>query len=181
MYIRVWQHVDCMEVDHKNIPDSYMCELCEPRPIDKHRAILIQTRKRDDLCTYFLHTHTHTPRLTVLFLSGTTRVGRYQKGKTNLDFTEARDGEWQWHQLGLKQVCTLLHADNQASTPALIFYRPVALPFAQPTMSKYIFTVCSWIMPLISLCTYRAHTVLSSTRLRNFDSFNINLHASVGF
>jgi len=21
-------------------------------------------------------------------------------GKTNLDFTEARDGEWQWHQLG---------------------------------------------------------------------------------
>jgi len=29
--------------------------------------------------------------------SGTTRVGRYQKGKTNLDFTEARDSEWQWH------------------------------------------------------------------------------------
>ena len=24
-------------------------------------------------------------------LSGTTRVSRYQKGKTNLDFTEARD------------------------------------------------------------------------------------------
>jgi len=31
--------------------------------------------------------------------SGTTRVTRYQKGKTNLDFTEARDNEWQWHQL----------------------------------------------------------------------------------
>ena len=40
--------------------------------------------------------------------SGTTRVGRYQKGKTNLDFTEARDSEWQWHQLGHMQVCTLL-------------------------------------------------------------------------
>ena len=26
-------------------------------------------------------------------LSGTTRVGRYQKGKTKLDFTEARDSE----------------------------------------------------------------------------------------
>jgi len=26
-----------------------------------------------------------------------TRVSRYQKGKTNLDFTEARDSEWQWH------------------------------------------------------------------------------------
>jgi len=32
--------------------------------------------------------------------SGTTRVSQYQKGKTNLDFTEARDSEWQWHQLG---------------------------------------------------------------------------------
>jgi len=27
-------------------------------------------------------------------------VSRYQKGKTNLDFTEERDSEWQWHQLG---------------------------------------------------------------------------------
>jgi len=27
-------------------------------------------------------------------------VSWYQKGKTNLDFTQARDSEWQWHQLG---------------------------------------------------------------------------------
>ena len=33
-------------------------------------------------------------------LSGTIRVSRYQKGKTNLDFTEARDSEWQWNPLG---------------------------------------------------------------------------------
>jgi len=26
-------------------------------------------------------------------------VSRYQKGKTSLDFTEARDSDWQWHQL----------------------------------------------------------------------------------
>jgi len=31
-------------------------------------------------------------------MSGTTQVSRYQKGKTNLDFTEVRDSEWQWHQ-----------------------------------------------------------------------------------
>jgi len=43
--------------------------------------------------------------------SGTTRVSRYQKGKTNLDFTEATDSEWQWH--------------------------PLALPAAQPTASKH--------------------------------------------
>jgi len=32
-------------------------------------------------------------------LSRTNQVSQYQKGKTNLDFTEARDSEWQWHQL----------------------------------------------------------------------------------
>jgi len=47
---------------------------------------------------------THT-RLTARF-SGTTLVSRYQKVKTNLDFTEARDSEWQWHQLDHMQVCT---------------------------------------------------------------------------
>jgi len=48
-------------------------------------------------------------------------VGRYQKGKTSLDFTEARDCEWWWHQLGCMQVCTLLQTDNHASTPPLSF------------------------------------------------------------
>ena len=56
-------------------------------------------------------------------LSGTTRVSRYQKGKTNLDFSEARDSEWQWHQLGYMQVCILLQTDNHASTPPLSFLR----------------------------------------------------------
>jgi len=47
----------------------------------------------DGLTTDF-YTHTHTHPLNGP-LSGTTRVSRYQKGKTNLDFTEARDSEWQ--------------------------------------------------------------------------------------
>jgi len=67
----------------------------------------------------------------------TTRVSRYQKGKTNLDFTEARDSEWQWHPLGYMQVCTSLQTDNHASTPPLIFYRPDALPATQPAASKH--------------------------------------------
>ena len=67
-----------------------------------------------------------------------TRVSRYQKGKTNLDFTEARDSEWQWHQLGHMQVCTSLQTDNHASNaPLSYFYRPDALPAAQPTASKH--------------------------------------------
>jgi len=62
-------------------------------------------------------------------------VSWYQKGKTNLDFTEARDSEWQWHQLGHMQVSTSLQTDNHASTSPL-FCRPDALPAAQPTASK---------------------------------------------
>jgi len=46
-------------------------------------------------------------------------VSRYQKDKTSLDFTEARDSEWQWHQLDHMQVCTSLQTDNYASTPPL--------------------------------------------------------------
>jgi len=63
-------------------------------------------------------------------------MSRYQKGKTDLDFTEARGSEWQWHQLGRMQVCTSLQTDNHASTPPLSFYWLDALPAAQPTVSK---------------------------------------------
>jgi len=44
--------------------------------------------------------------------SGTNRVSRYQKGKTNLDFTKARDSEWQWHQLGHISPCLHLTSDR---------------------------------------------------------------------
>ena len=64
-------------------------------------------------------------------LSGTTQVSWYQKGKTNLDFTEARDSEWQWHQLGHMQVCTSLQTDNHASTPPLSFFTS-QMPFLPP-------------------------------------------------
>jgi len=76
------------------------------------------------------HTHTHTH----LFngpLSGTTQVSQYQKGKTSLDFTEARDNEWQWHQLCHMQVCTSLQTDNHASTPPLSFFTG-RIPFLPP-------------------------------------------------
>ena len=36
-----------------------------------------------------------------------TQLNRYQKGKTNLDFIEAGDSEWQWHQLGCMQILHL--------------------------------------------------------------------------
>jgi len=75
---------------------------------------------QSNLSKWILLTHTH--RLMAL-LSGTTWVSRYQKGKTNMDFTGARDSEWQWHQLGRMPVCTSLQTDNHASTPPLCVFR----------------------------------------------------------
>jgi len=68
--------------------------------------------------------------------SGTTWVSRYQKGKTNLDFTEARDSEWQWLQLGHMHVCTTLQTDNHASTPPLSFLQE-GCPFCRLAKAKY--------------------------------------------
>jgi len=56
-------------------------------------------------------------------------VSRYQKGKTNLDFTEARDSEWQWHRLGHMQVCTSLQTNNPASQHSLF---TGCMPFLSP-------------------------------------------------
>jgi len=66
--------------------------------------------------------------------SGTTQVSRYQKGKTNLDFTEARDSEWQWHQLQHMQVCTSLQTDNHANTHHSVFLQ-TGCPSCRPTNS----------------------------------------------
>jgi len=67
-------------------------------------------------------------------LSRTTGVSRYQKGKTNLDFTEARDSEWQWHQLGHMQVCTSLQTVNHASPHHSVILQ-AGCPSCRPTNS----------------------------------------------
>ncbi|XP_036183477.1 inactive histone-lysine N-methyltransferase 2E isoform X4 [Myotis myotis] len=45
----VWQHIDCMGIDRQHIPDTYLCERCQPRSLDKERAVLLQRRKRENL------------------------------------------------------------------------------------------------------------------------------------
>ncbi|CAG5116983.1 unnamed protein product, partial [Candidula unifasciata] len=45
----VWQHIDCMGVDRNNIPESYFCELCQPRQLDALKAKMLQKRKREEL------------------------------------------------------------------------------------------------------------------------------------
>jgi len=61
-------------------------------------------------------------------------VSWYQKGKTNLDFTEAIDSEWHRHQLGRMQVCISLQRDNRASTPPLSLLQ-AGCPSCRPTNS----------------------------------------------
>ena len=89
-----------------------------------HAANSINAQCNNKLCN---HTHTFNSPF-----SRTNRVSQYQEGKTNLDFTEARDSEWQWHQLGHMQVCTLLQTDNHASTPPLSFLQ-AGCPSCCPT------------------------------------------------
>jgi len=73
--------------------------------------------------------------------SRTTWGSWYQKGKTSLDFNEAKNGEV----LGCSGIGWTICKQSaprsrQITTPTphhSIFYRPDALPDAQPTVSKH--------------------------------------------
>jgi len=63
------------------------------------------------------HTHTHT-HTSVLWPSGLWLwLPGWADTRTNLDFTEARDREWQRHQLGHSQICTSPQT-NRLTMPA---------------------------------------------------------------
>jgi len=61
-------------------------------------------------------------------------VSQYQKGKTDLHFTEARDSEWQLHQLGHMQVCTSLQTDKEHQHHHSVFLQ-AGCPSCRPTNS----------------------------------------------
>ena len=73
--------------------------------------------------------------------SKTTWISRYQKGKSNLYFNEARDDgilgcsgiSWTI----CKQSAPCCRPITTPTPHRLIFYRPDALPVAQPTVSKH--------------------------------------------
>ena len=122
---------DCTHYTHTvsnykyQISDKWNVKPFERYHLNTQLCCLTCTEHKKSKTEHKTHTHPFNGSF-----SGTTQVSRYQKGKTNLDFTEARDSEWQWHQLGNMQVCTLLQTGNHASTP------PDALPAAQPTAWK---------------------------------------------
>ena len=108
-------------------------------------------------------TYTHT-RLTALCpgLQG----GPVLEGKTNLDFTEARDSEWQWHQLGHMQVCTSLQTDNHASTPPLSFLQ-AGCPSCHPTNSVRALKTQNVITAPSILETFQFASCMHSLQHRN--------------
>ena len=102
-------------------------------------ATVHSTAAVTDFATEQLQLTTQSPILQLQqpfngLFSRTTWVSRYQKGKTNLDFTGARDSEWLWHHLGHMQACTSLQTDNHASTPPLFFTGPMA--FLPPNQQR---------------------------------------------
>jgi len=56
----------------------------------------------------------------------------------NGHFTETRDSEWQWHQLGHMQVCTSLHTDNHTSTPPFSFLQAAIFVIFQDGGRRYL-------------------------------------------
>jgi len=81
----------------------------------------------------------HYIRLTAFFQE--TLVSRHQKGKP---FWILLEQKRRWDGSGISWTicksfapCSSLRTDNHASTSSLSFYRPDALPAAQPTASKH--------------------------------------------
>ena len=121
LFVQVLASSVCGQGKESYIPPvKQQMDLDKPLPTSNFKIIAI--------LGYWYYTHTHPFNGP---LSRTTRVSRYQKGKTSLDFTEARDSEWQWHQLGHIQVCISLQTDNHASTPPLSFFTG-RMPFLPP-------------------------------------------------
>ena len=119
-------------------------------------------------------------------MSGTTQVGRYrkgktnlgfteardsewyQKGKTNLGFTEARDSEWQWHQLDRMRVCTSLQTNNHTNTPTSQFFTGW-MPFPTNSIKALL---------IMNYNEYNQHcilTVICETKLGNLCSHKLIL------
>ena len=107
-------------------------------------------------------THTHT-RPFKGPLSGTTRVNRYQKGKTNLDFTEARNSEWQRHQLGCMQVCTFRSREITTPAPHISVFLQAGCPSCRPTNSVKALKALIKSVSQLSVMFYRAPAAVWTT------------------
>jgi len=79
------------------------------------------------------HTHTHTTQAFYgsLDFVQDCLVNWYQKGKTNLDFNEARNSQWKCNMW----ICTSLLTGNHATSPPLSFFTG-RMPFMPPNQQR---------------------------------------------
>jgi len=111
------------------------------------------------------HTHTHT----VQWPFAQDYPGEpVPEGKTNLNFTEARDSEWQWYQLDHMQVCTSLQTDNHASTPPLSFLQ-AECPSCRPTNSIKALKYRQNIIKIATMILLKGVTAEFHTRVNSYD------------
>jgi len=88
--------------------------------------------------------YTHTRLFNGPF-SGTTQVSQYQKGKTNLDFSEARDSGISW------AICKSAPCSRQTTTAATSGHRCIP-----------VIAVCRWVV----ICDVNCQTVSCSDHRR---------------
>jgi len=106
-------------------------------------------------------------------------VSWYQKGKTNLDFTEARDIEWQWHQLGHMQSA---YCSRQITTPTphhSIFLQ-AGCPSCRPTNSVKALKeqLAPILMTLKVFCLFEASSEAFSYRFAVVDYISTDMVCS---
>ncbi|XP_078596496.1 inactive histone-lysine N-methyltransferase 2E-like isoform X4 [Branchiostoma floridae x Branchiostoma japonicum] len=115
----VWQHIDCMGISRDRIPETYLCERCEPRDVDRQRAVEIQTRKRiemtdddtsgtesgDEMLTY--RAVSHTPTSVTITTKPTKKVKKRKREKSGEKDHEGRK----------KKVKTCRDPTRRASKP----------------------------------------------------------------
>ena len=78
-----------------------------------------------------------SPETDVLPLCYANQPGsRYQKGKTNSDFTDARDSEWQWHQLHGPYANLHLAPDRQPHQHPTTLFFTGRMPFLPPNHQR---------------------------------------------
>ena len=100
-------------------------------PSHLYANVLLQTKQNK------AHTHTHNCFSPSWILSGTTKVSRHQKGKTNLDLLEQERVSGSGISWAIcKSDPGPRHITMSASLHS-VFYRPDALPAAKPTASKH--------------------------------------------
>ena len=107
------------------------------------------------------HTHTRTHTHTHTFngpFSGTTQVSRYQKGKTNLDFTEASGSGISW------AICKSASRSRQ-----------ITMPVPHSHHSSFLQAGCPSCCPTNSVKALKALSGQNLAKFRPYDQTNIFL------